>query len=136
MAEPVLLDTGPLVAVLSKDEEHHQRCTAEIRLLRRTPVTCWPLLTEATHLLRGVPGAVDDLFRIVVDKEIYIHELVGAGEWLRSFLRRYESAGADLADDCMMYLAEHLRLETVFTIDRRHFGIYRTTQGAALHVIP
>ncbi len=59
-----------------------------------------------------------------------------SAEWIGSFLDRYDSLGCDLADAAMMYLAETEQIETVFTLDRRHFSVYRTSTGKVLRLLP
>ena len=48
----MLVDAGPLVALLSVHDSHHRRCKAVFRKLRDPMLTVWPVLTEAMHLLR------------------------------------------------------------------------------------
>ena len=52
------------------------------------------------------------------------------------FLDRNASAGAQMADAAVMYIAERERIDTVFTPDRRDFSIYRTADGCALEIVP
>ncbi len=49
---------------------------------------------------------------------------------------RYASLGAQLADAALMYIAEREGINTVFTLDRRDFSVYRTTDGRALSILP
>lgn len=51
-------DTGPLVAIVRKREEAHERCVAALRSLRAPLLTCWPVLTEAAWLPRNEPGGL------------------------------------------------------------------------------
>ena len=46
-SERVLLDTGPLVALLADDDAEHQRCVEQSQLLPKPFLTTWPILTEA-----------------------------------------------------------------------------------------
>jgi predicted nucleic acid-binding protein len=56
--------------------------------------------------------------------------------WIIAFLGRYASVGAQMADAALMYIAEREGIDTVFTLDRRDFSVYRTTEGRALHIVP
>jgi len=35
-----------------------------------------------------------------------------------------------------MYVAEHDKIDTIFTLDRRDFSVYRTSKNRALKIIP
>lgn len=56
--------------------------------------------------------------------------------WIVGFMERYASLGAQLADAALMFIAEREGVDTAFTLDRRDFGVYRTTTGRALAVVP
>ena len=47
----MLLDTGPLVALLDRSERNHHRCLTFFREFRGRLVTTEPVLTEAVYLL-------------------------------------------------------------------------------------
>ena len=137
MIEPVLLDTGPLVACLSRRDADHQLCVNQLRKLKKPPLTCWPVLTEAVWLLRSVPRAVQTLFAMVRAHEIRIASFgEEASDFLAGFLDRYHSRRTDLADAALVFVAEKEGINTVFTLDRKDFSIYRLTNGKALQIIP
>jgi predicted nucleic acid-binding protein len=134
---PAVADTGPLVAAVRKREEAHERCVAALKGFRSPLLTCWPVLTEAAWLLRGEPGGMKAIGEIVRSGVIEIVELDEAAlHWIIAFLDRYASAGAQMADAALMYLAEREGIDTVFTLDRRDFSVYRTTDGRALRIVP
>jgi uncharacterized protein len=134
---PAVADTGPLVATVRKREESHEKCVAALKGFRSPLLTCWPVLTEAAWLLRGEPGGMKAIGEIVRSGAIKIVELDEAAlHWIFAFLDRYASAGAQMADAALMYLAEREGIDTVFTLDRRDFSVYRTTDGRALRIIP
>jgi predicted nucleic acid-binding protein len=133
----VLIDAGPLVAVVSRDDAHHERCVAELAQLGTPLLTCWPVLTEVLWLVRRDPAAIGGLFRGFADGLWALTPLGGeALPWLESFLHRYRRVGAQLADACLVYLAEREEIDTVFTLDRRDFSVYRYRKKKSLKLLP
>lgn len=133
----VLLDAGPMVAVVSRQDAHHQRCVDELANLPTPLLTCWPVLAEAFWLVRRNQRAVEGIFRGFSDKVWSLAPLgPEALPWLERFLKRYEKAGAQLADACLVHLAERDEIETVFTLDHRDFSIYRVGRNRRLKLIP
>jgi predicted nucleic acid-binding protein len=51
-------------------------------------------------------------------------------------MERYATLGAQLADAALVFIAEREGIETVFTLDRRDFTVYRTSDGRALTLVP
>jgi hypothetical protein len=57
VVDAVLLDAGPLIAIIDRIDPHHEKCKATLRRLTEPLVTAWPVVTEAMYLLgfRGMP---------------------------------------------------------------------------------
>jgi predicted nucleic acid-binding protein len=133
----VLVDTGPLVAVLSQSDAHHLRCLEKIRELDPPLLTCWLVVTEAAWLLREYPDAISRLLgsfesgflRLAVLDESDVAEIA-------AILAKYRNIGAQLADAALIHLANRNSIETVFTLDRLDFQIFRLKGGKRLRVIP
>lgn len=54
-----LTDTGPLVALLNRNNPNHAACVAATQRLPAGPLmTTWPCFTEAMHLLFRTGGAI------------------------------------------------------------------------------
>jgi predicted nucleic acid-binding protein len=137
MRRAVLLDAGPLVAILSRDDASHERCVAELAELPVPLVTCWPVVTEVLWLLRGNDAAVRGLFRGFADGLWALAPLGGeALPWLEAFLERYRKLRAQLADACLVYLAERYGIDTVFSLDYRDFSVYRYKKNKSLKIVP
>jgi predicted nucleic acid-binding protein len=52
-----LVDTGPLVALINRNDPHHAACVAVAITLPAEPlVTTWPCFTEAMYLVHRVGG--------------------------------------------------------------------------------
>lgn len=133
----VLVDTGPLVAIVSRRDNHHHVCVDQLRSLTPPLLTCWPVITEAAWLLRHEPSAIQRLLRSADIGFLQIASLeADAPEWLAKFLRRYRKLGAQIADGCLVYLAERENIETVFTLDRRDFSVYRFQRNRSFRLLP
>jgi uncharacterized protein len=59
----VLLDTGPLAAIVDPQETEHRRCVETLATIEPPLLTCWPVITEAAWLLRRDSAAVRRLLR-------------------------------------------------------------------------
>lgn len=137
MIKPVVVDTGPIVAILRESDEHHQRCVAALGGIANPLLTCWPVITEAAWLLRGEVAGVRNLFQLLASDAVKVVELdEHAIPWIGEFLERYSSARAQVADAAVMYLAERNDTDALFTLDRRDFSIYRLSNGKPLRLLP
>ncbi|HEX9736320.1 MAG TPA: hypothetical protein VGG06_30520 [Thermoanaerobaculia bacterium] len=47
----ILVDAGPLVALIHADDNHHRRCAETFPGPGRAAVSVWPAVTEAMYLL-------------------------------------------------------------------------------------
>jgi predicted nucleic acid-binding protein len=130
-------DTGPLVAVVRSHEKAHKKCAATLKTFRPPLLTCWPVLTEAAWLLRKEPGGMQAIGGLIESGLVKLVELEETAlAWIIAFMDRYASVKAQLADAALMYIAEREGIDTLFTLDRWDFSIYRTTDGRALANLP
>jgi predicted nucleic acid-binding protein len=133
----VLVDTGPIVAILSESDEHHVACVAALQRIRTPLLTCWPVVTEAAWLLRAYPLAVGRLlssfngrpFELVPLNEADLAEIA-------AILAKYKALGIRLADASLVHLANREGVDVIFTLARRDFSVLRRTRGKKFGVIP
>ena len=137
ITKPILVDTGPIVAALKNDEQHHEACVKQLRELSTPLFTCWPVLTEAAWLLRKHPQRVRELLQSC-DGTAYQILLLGTSDVaaLNGVLAKYQDQGIQLADACLLRLAERERIEYLFTLDRRDFTVFRTESNKSLELLP
>jgi predicted nucleic acid-binding protein len=125
MAEVVLLDTGPLVALLDRSDAAHQWVVGQLHKLRAPLWTCGAVMAEAMFLLRAHPVAAERLHQQVIDGFIE-PAAENPGHWARALelMRRYSNVPMSFADAYLVVLAEIHEQPRVFTIDK-DFLIYR-----------
>ena len=129
----VLLDTGPLVALLRPHDQHHQVCIEQSKELAHTMLTCWPVLTEAAWLL----GNSRPLMQMLSQGKLICLDLdVQASEWMDRCAGQSANLRPQIADIALVYLAERERIQHIFTLDRRDFNVYRTAAGAPFQLLP
>ena len=133
----VLVDTGPLVAILSRRDHFHSICVETLKTVVPPLLTCWPVLTEAAWLLRGEPAAVKRLLGSADGSLLSLLPLDGSeAAKISAILERYRQIRPQLADAVLVYLAERERIDTVFTLDRRDFSVFRLPGNRAPRLLP
>jgi uncharacterized protein len=133
----VLVDTGPLVAILSRSDEHHDACVATLREISQPLLSCWPVITEAAWLLRGYPSAVQRLLASIDGQFLRLLPMAGAeAAALGAHMRKYEDLNPQLADAALVYLAGREGIRRIFTLDQRDFYAYRGNRRRAFEIIP
>lgn len=133
----ILVDTGPLVAILSREDAHHQSCVTALREIAAPLFSCWPVITEAAWLLRSSPRAVQQLLGSMDTGFLELLPLAGTeAQDIAKVMKKYESIRPQLADAALVYLAGRERIDTIFTLDRRDFSIYRAGRGRPFRLVP
>jgi predicted nucleic acid-binding protein len=133
----VLVDTGPLVAILSRADQHHQTCVNVLRTLPAPLLSCWPVITEAVWLLRAHPGAVQQLLGSIGNGFLALLPLAGAdAKPIAELMRRYQDIHPQLADAALVYLADREGIDTIVTLDRRDFSVYRSARRRPFRILP
>jgi len=133
----ILIDAGPLVALADPLDAHHRQCVELATTLLNPQITTWPVLAEAAWIMRRSQHFFLRLLPSFANGEIAIHQAGSeALTWMVDFMDRYSNMRAQLADASLMYVAEREQIDTVFTLDRRDFSVYRTSKNRALKVVP
>ena len=133
----ILVDAGPLVALIHADDVHHDRCRDVLRSLREPMITVWPALTEAMYLLGFSADAQDALWQLLATDALWIAELAEEDQPRMQYLmRKYRDLPMDLADAALVCVAERQRIRRIFTIDRRDFSVYRPAGLGRFEIVP
>jgi predicted nucleic acid-binding protein len=133
----VLIDSGPLIALLHQGDVHHKRCVEVLRKIRLPLVTVWPVLTEAMYLLNFSWLAQEALWGWVETGVVGILPLEKEdAPRMKELMRKYQDLPMDLADVALVRAAERDRIRTIFTLDHRDFQIYRPIKIGRFSLLP
>ena len=133
----ILVDTGPLVALIHQDDNEHHICKEAFLQVTERLGTVWPVLTEAMYLLSFSRQAQDALWEILETGTVEILPL-GSDDVVRmkQLMRKYRDLPMDLADAALVRVAERERLRRIFTLDRRDFQVYRPSRIGRFVILP
>jgi uncharacterized protein len=133
----ILVDAGPLVALLDGSDARHELCTIALESIQEPLLTVWPALTEAMYLLRFSLEAQEAVFGDIERGTLLTADLTtGDCTRMRHLMRKYRDLPMDLADAALVAVAERERISRIFTLDRKDFEIYRPTGIRRFDIIP
>jgi hypothetical protein len=88
-------------------------------------------------MLRRSSRAIQRLLASVDSGLIEILPLAASeAKSIAAIMKRYESMAPQLADAALVYLAGREQIDTIFTLDRRDFSIYRGSIRRAFKLLP
>ena len=135
MKSRVIVDAGPLVALLNSRDKHHAWVVQQLGDIQPPMLTCEAVLAEATYLTRAVPGARAALIEMLGEGFLNIGmALADHHSAILIMLRRYTDIPMSLADACLVRLAELYPQSPVLTLDS-DFAIYRKNGRQVIHMI-
>ncbi len=132
----IIADTSAIVALLDRDERHHE---AVLRLFQRDDepwLLPWAILPEVDYLASQRLGArVQSLWMDDLAAGVY-HVRWGADEDVehaRRIQKKYKSLKIGLVDAVVMAVAERVSASAIVTLDLRHFGAVKLAGAPKLY---
>jgi len=131
----VIVDTGPLVALLVRTDDQHRWTVDRLRELPPPFLTCEPVLAEVAHLVRKVPRGLARFVELLMSELLQVDFAVMAEPAaVGRLLRKYADRPMSLADACLVRLAELHDGASVLTLDS-DFAVYRKHGRRTIPVI-
>ncbi len=133
----LIVDTGPLVALLDATDPHHERCVEILGASAERTLVPVCVLVEVEYLLRPWPEAFTGLLRDLGSGAIELLDL--PPRWLSrvaELLQRYSDLPLGLVDATVVAAAEMLGEAKVVTLDCRHLSVVRPAHVDALTLLP
>jgi predicted nucleic acid-binding protein len=123
--ENVILDTGPLVALLNRRDKFHNWALEYWDQIQPSMLSCEAVISEACFLLAETVTGVDSVMRMIQRKIIALSfHLDEHIEPVKRLLLKYRSVPMSLADACLIRMNELHPESRIFTLDS-HFNLYR-----------
>lgn len=132
-----LVDTGPLVAFLSRTDPDHERMSEVLGAFPGRMLSTGAVVTEAMFFLakaRVGPAALAELVSsggIVIVDAFQPSDLRAAAR----LMSRYHDTPMDFADATLVLTSEVLGVHDILTLDRRGFSTFRTSEGEPFRLV-
>ena len=125
MRRNVILDTGPVVALLNARDKDHAWAVAQWSEIEPPMLTCESVISEACFLLRQTRTGGMPVLEMLARRAIGIpFRLEENARSVRTLMRKYVDVPMSAADACLVCMAELVANSSVLTLDR-DFKVYR-----------
>ncbi len=117
-----VVDTGPMYAVVDEDDADHDRCRHALEALGRGLIIPTMVVAEATYLVGTRLGAAVEARFLRSLSNLHV-EAPTPDDWQRigSLVDQYSDFPLGGTDASVIALAERLEIDTIVTLDNRHF---------------
>lgn len=135
----ILLDTSGLLAAIDSSQREHVACASALRESRGPRLLSPFVLAELDYLLGMRVGShaqtalLDEVSRGAYQLERFETDDLGAAA---KVIARYQKLRIGLADASIVVLGERHGVRDLLTLDRRHFGVVRRSNGRPFRLLP
>ena len=121
----VIVDTGPLVALLHRRDKYHDWAKSQWLRLTSPLITCEAVIVEACYLSARFGASADTVMELLRRENLRLSFSLGSeAESVSRLLDKYRNVPMSLADACLVRMAELHPTMPVFTLDN-DFKLYR-----------
>jgi uncharacterized protein len=135
----LIVDAGPLYAAAATRDKHHRRSVELLSSAPRPLLVPALVLTEVAYLLgdRLGPHAERLLARSLAEGELTVEPVLDS-DWERigELVDQYLDLPLGIVDASVVVLAERHGLDTIATLDRRHFATVKPRHVAGFTLVP
>jgi len=135
----LVLDTGPILALLDSADPAHAACVSLVESTREALVVVAPTLVEVDYWIRKrLRPEVWTIFVEDLAAGAYRLESPGVDDLVRiaELERAYASLELGMVDAAVIAVCERLGERKVATLDRRHFGVVQPRHCKRLRLLP
>ena len=135
----LIIDTGPIVALLNASDDLHVPCSAPIKTVTEPLIIPAPVIVEVdywNHQYLG-PIASAGFLRDIVEGAFVVENLNDDDlKRVAELCTQYADSGLGFVDAAVLAVVERLKEPKLATIDHRHFHMLRPRHVAALELLP
>jgi predicted nucleic acid-binding protein len=135
----IIADAGPLYALADTDDEHHDLVKAFLSKNRETVIVPGPVVVEVCYLILEHLGSASQIafLRSLANREMLLEQPAEKDlERSIQILQQYRDAQFGMVDATVMAMSERLGIQTVLTLDHRHFSTYRPQHVDTFILVP
>jgi predicted nucleic acid-binding protein len=132
-----IVDTGPLFATLDADDEDHLRSRAVLERIDLDFIIPSLVIAEVAYFAgRKLGPSVEAQF--LRQLGLFEVESPSIEDWPRiaDLVEKYGDFPLGATDASVAILAERLKTDLIVTLDRRHFGALRMSDGRPFRLLP
>lgn len=129
-----LLDTGALLAFLSRDDRYHLMAVAAFKGLPRTLITCEAVISEVCFLLQRNRQRVEPIASLLRERVVTLISLAEELDSIFSLMAHYADVPMSFADASLVRLAEIQPRSVIVTTDS-DFTVYRMKRNQKLPIV-
>jgi len=129
LSADVVLDTGPVVALINRADRFHSAAAIWFRDFRGRLLTTEAVITETSYVLAASPAhqtAALVWFDRALRSGLLRIEALADLPAVAKVMERYPSRRPDFADASLVWVATVHRLHRVATVDEADFRVYRS----------
>src|SRR5579859_719289 len=135
----LIVDTGPLVAYLNRNDPDHGRCATLLESRTDDLLVTPYVVTEACYLVNKYVSAeaeVNLVEALVADDLSQVDITAGDLVRMAELMRQYIGFPLGITDASVIALAERIHADEVATLDHRHFRAVTPAHVTALKLLP
>jgi uncharacterized protein len=135
----ILVDTGPVVALVNDRDDHHECCRDFLETHPGPLLLPVTVLTEVCLLLerrRGTQAKLAVLADVPAGRFRLVDDLEPDPDRITELVERYADLPLGTVDASVVALTERLELREVATLGRRDFSVVRSRHTPALTLLP
>lgn len=131
----VVIDTGPLVALLNRRDRHHGWVREVLDTVEPPIFTCEAVVSEACFLLGRLRGGQDTVLELLSQDVLKVDfRMLSEIDALRDLMRKFANVPMSLADACLVRMTELDEQSLIVTLDS-DFRVYRRNRRQVIPTI-